>query len=150
MRVLFLLGLAAAAVLVCVGEPVVAESLAIESGKVEGENGQLHALHHANRHLKTELNSYYFNLFLLSFKRQSFPPLLRRRPSQRGHPRPPPRDLLARNPKTQRTSLRRLRQPPPLKCCLPARDRMAGAFGSLFLHPCYHHSKINRLSHRCH
>jgi hypothetical protein len=39
MRVLFLLGLAAAAVLVCVGEPVVAESLAIESGKVEGENG---------------------------------------------------------------------------------------------------------------
>jgi hypothetical protein len=38
MKVLFLLGVAAAAVLVCIGEPIVAESLTIESGKMEGEN----------------------------------------------------------------------------------------------------------------
>lgn len=38
MRVLFLLGLAAAAVLVCVGEPVLAESHAVESEVIEGKN----------------------------------------------------------------------------------------------------------------
>lgn len=51
MRVLFLLGLAAAAVLVCVGEPVLAESHVLESEVIEGKNWRLHAVQHANHHL---------------------------------------------------------------------------------------------------
>lgn len=75
MRVLFFLGLAAAAVLVCVGEPVLTESLAIESGKMEGENPRLH-VHLANRHFESERNPNFSYLFLQPMQRQFSLPLL--------------------------------------------------------------------------